>query len=73
MKSNQGQMYLDSYPELERRWINQCVACQRKGYKPTMPDNIYPGFGARNLRSYFAPLDLDELGLCEQCREAIPK
>lgn len=69
MKSAEGEIYLKSYPELERRWINQCVACQRKGYKPSMPRIIYPGYAAQNLRRYFDPLDVDELSLCEQCRQ----
>ena len=60
-----GDDYLTMYPDL-RRWINQCVACQSQGYKPSMPDEH------TNLRKYFQPLSLNEAGLCEQC-ERVPK
>lgn len=73
MKERESAEYLTSYPELERRWLNQCVACQRKGYKPTMPDEIHPGFAAQNIRRYFGPLEVDEVGLCEECRAALVK
>jgi hypothetical protein len=33
-----------------------------------MPDDIYPGIAARNLRRYFDPMEVDKDGLCEQCR-----
>jgi hypothetical protein len=67
MINRDGNEYLTMYPKL-RRWINQCVACQREGYKPEMPDDIYPGIAARNLRRYFDPMEVDKDGLCEQCR-----
>jgi hypothetical protein len=73
MKAAKGEEYLQMYPERTGRWMNQCVACQRKGYKPDMPDDIYPGYLARNLRKYFEPLDVDESGMCEPCRDALPK
>ena len=47
-----GNDYLTMYPEL-RKWINQCVACQREGYEPSMPDDAR---GARNLKRYFPAL-----------------
>ena len=67
---NDGLLYLRDYPQL-RKWMNQCVACQRLGYKPEMPDEITPGFGAKNLRRYFAELEVNEVGLCSQCASAI--
>ena len=71
MKGNEGEEYLQMYRKQAERWMNQCVACQRKGHKPDMPDSIYPGVLASNLRRYFEPLELDEAGLCEQCRESV--
>ena len=58
-----GNHYLTQYPEL-RRWMRQCVACQRQGVDPTMPDEAK---GAGNLRRYFPELTVNEIGLCEQC------
>ncbi|MBV9468104.1 MAG: hypothetical protein JOZ57_02530 [Abitibacteriaceae bacterium] len=72
MDQREGQDYLMMYPKL-RQWINQCVACQTQGYKPEMPEQIYPGVASRNLRRYFRPLAVDELGLCKQCREALAR
>ena len=62
-----GQEYLQMYPNLRKRWINQCAACQREGCKPELPEDIYPGIAAKNLRGYFEPLTLNEHGFCEQC------
>lgn len=70
MEQRDGNDYLTMYPKL-RQWINQCVACQAQGYKPDMPEDIYPGIAARNLRRYFTPLEINEMGLCEQCQAAL--
>ena len=59
--------YLAQYPRL-RRWIRQCVSCQRQGYGTDLPKQIGIGVAAQNLRRYFSRLELDERGLCEECR-----
>jgi len=64
-----GNDYLTMYPEL-RKWINQCVACQREGHEPSMPDDAR---GARNLKRYFPALSVNDLQLCDQCDSAAPK
>ena len=61
-----GESYLEMYPKL-RKWINQCIACHAKGYKPELPEDIYPGVAAKNLRRYFKELSLSESGLCSNC------
>jgi hypothetical protein len=68
--ANDGLLYLQDYPRL-RRWINQCVGCQRLGYKPEMPEQIGPGIAAQNLRRLFPELDVNAAGLCEQCAASI--
>jgi hypothetical protein len=50
-----------------RKWLVQCVVCQRVGYKPNPPEKF---FGREHLLAYFEPLELDENGVCRQC-EAI--
>jgi hypothetical protein len=62
-----AEAYLTRYPRL-RRWIRQCVACQRQGYGSDLPKQIGIGVAAQTLRRYFSPLELDERGLCEECR-----
>ncbi len=68
---NDAQLYLEMYPGLAKRWINQCVICQRQGYKPDMPEDIYPGVAGKNLRAYFEPLELNECGLCDLCADVL--
>ena len=61
-----GDEYLEMYPRF-RKWINQCIACNTKGYKPEMPANDASRFNGQYLRRYFKPLSVNEVGLCEQC------
>jgi len=67
-KASAGDKYLEQYPRLSR-WINVCVGCGAKGYKPDLPEDIYPhpSFATYNLRELFNPLAVNELGLCEVC------
>jgi hypothetical protein len=66
-----GEEYLAMYPFMER-WMNRCIACQRLGYKPEMPDLVrsWPSAHADYIRSYFSPLEVDADGFCEQCHNA---
>jgi hypothetical protein len=63
---NDGLLYLRTYPQL-RKWVNQCVACQRLGYKPEMPEQITPGVAAKTIRRFFPEMEVNNVGLCEQC------
>jgi hypothetical protein len=66
--------YLTAYPKL-RKWINECIMCHTKGYKPNMPKDLHPwgSAAAKNLRSYLKPLELNEDGLCESCSHILRK
>lgn len=70
--TNSGERYLRQYPALER-WMNQCVLCQARGHKPELPEQIFAvaTFADGNLRAFFAPLPLDDLGRCETCAAAM--
>lgn len=61
---NDAQLYLEMYPNLKKKQINQCIVCQRQGYKPEHPD-IHP-----NIQRYFEPLPINSTGLCEMCEDA---
>ena len=67
-----GDAYLQHYPDL-LRWLNICKGCGARGYKPELPNNIYPHFNvaADNLRKYFQPLQVNEMGHCQQCTKAL--
>ena len=65
---NDGDMYLQMYPKLSR-WMNECIVCHAKGYKPEMPEHIGGKYSiaSNNLKKYFKPLAVSELSICEQC------
>ncbi len=66
MKGRDKQQYSKQYPEV-RKWLNQCIVCQSEGYKPELPETIYPGFLAENIREYYTPLEVNELKICTEC------
>lgn len=66
-KSRDKETYLKQYPEI-RKWLNECIVCGTVGYKPELPEKIYPGFMAENIRSLFPPLGVNEINMCEQCK-----
>ena len=68
MKAADAEQYLVMYPEIRRKWIVQCIGCQRQGYKPEMTDSAR---GARNIRRYFGPLQIEAGGLCRDCVAAM--
>lgn len=63
-----GEKYISSFPKL-KKWINECLCCHKKGYKPNMPDKISDGMATYFIKKYFEPLELDENGLCSICSE----
>jgi hypothetical protein len=68
----QGQLdYLRRFPKLWK-WMNRCAVCGRLGHKPDLPQQIGPEKNpfASVLRRFFTPLDLNEVGVCEQCAAA---
>ena len=69
MQNNKGEEYLKKFPKLNK-WINQCLCCGEKGYRPDMPERISVFEGAMDtlyIKKYFKPLPLNEAGLCEVC------
>jgi hypothetical protein len=64
-KSRDGLEFLTMYPET-RKWVKQCIACQSYGYNPEMPEtaNYY-----RNVKMYFPPMKVNDIGVCEQCEK----
>lgn len=66
-----------------RRWLNECTACGRIGYKPELPArttarlrlgsdfaDFTTGLGFA-IRTTFEPLAVDERGLCESCQRVV--
>ena len=65
-KSRDRETYLRQLPET-RKWLNECLICHSVGFKPDLPEKIYPGPMAKNIRSLFSPLSVNEFSLCEDC------
>ena len=63
--------FLMRYPYL-LRWVNECLCCHHKGYKPEMPEPEFDNWAVitARLRRLVDELALDEDGLCQQCRQA---
>lgn len=51
-----------------RKWMVQCVVCQRIGYRADAPEQF---FGRVHLAKHFEPLDVDSAGMCENCSKAL--
>lgn len=65
-----GNGYLRMYPKL-KKWMNQCIGCQTKGFKPEMPKKLPPGGPSLLLQHYFNELALNDGGLCRECQTAL--
>jgi hypothetical protein len=67
------------------RWLNQCVACERIGFKPELPARTtarlrlgsdfadFPTGVGPILRRSFEALALDARGLCDACAALLPE
>lgn len=74
-RKNEELNYLKQYPKMSK-WINTCICCGSMGYDPDMPDVITSRDGngeygtafSRNIKIFFSPLKLDDMGMCEICR-----
>ena len=65
----EGEQYINKFP-MYKKWINECICCHEKGYKPSLPEKISTiegSLGVYYIKKYFKPLPLNEEGLCEQC------
>ena len=66
-----GKSYLTMYPDVAKRWINECIICHSQGYKPDLPDKIIDGseqaIMRNNLMRLFRPLSVNDISICEQC------
>ena len=69
-KKDEGEAYINAIPKF-KKWINECVCCHAKGYKPEMPEKISRegSVGAYFIRKYFKPLEINKDGLCKVCEK----
>lgn len=76
-KKNEAEEYLKKNPDL-KKWINECLCCHKKGYKPEMIKYVInmqtcADYGKKNLSNFYNPLPLNEDGLCEDCEKVLKK
>ena len=67
-KSRDREYYIKQLPET-KKWLNECILCHSVGYKPELPDKIFPGLMAENILSLFSPLAVNEMNLCDDCEK----
>jgi len=67
-KARDRDTYAKSYPNT-RKWLNVCIICQTEGYEPELPEKIHPGELAQNIRKYWSELEVNDLGICNQCSQ----
>ncbi len=68
--------YLKQYPKMTK-WMNTCICCGAMGYNPDMPDKItsrdgngeYNTVFSRNIKKYFSPLRVNDMGMCDICQK----
>jgi len=65
-RGKEKDIYAKQYPEM-RKWLNQCIVCQTTGYNPNLPEKIYPGRLAENIRQFYTPLPVNEMNVCMDC------
>ena len=73
--TNQAEEYISAFPKF-KKWINECVLCHKKGYRPDMPEKITVEDGCLEvhfIKKYFDVLPLSENGLCSQCARIMEK
>ena len=58
--------YLNAFPKL-RRFLTQCVVCQKIGYDPERIKQKQGRYFQERIREYFHPLQLNESGVCSDC------
>ena len=70
ISGNEVEEFLMKYPHLAR-WVNECISCHHRGYKPEMPEPEVDNsaYLPAKLRRLMDEMKLDEGGLCQQCRE----
>lgn len=67
MKRQQNDAHWHLDDPRTRKWMVQCSACGRIGYRADAPEKF---FGRAHLVRYFEALDLDDKGRCQVCRES---
>jgi hypothetical protein len=59
--------WLNAFPGVQKKFLNQCVICQEVGYDPEKIKKK-EGLGFQiNLKKFFRPLEINDIGICADC------
>ncbi len=67
---NDKEEFKEQYPSV-KKWLNVCIICQTEGYKSELPEKIHPGILAENIRKYWFKLEVNEIGICNDCERHV--
>ena len=59
--------WLEAYPDVRKKYLNQCVVCQEIGYDPVKMERAEKPGLLKNIGEYFHPLVVNEIGVCTDC------
>ena len=59
--------WLNAFPRIRKKYLNQCVVCQEVGYDP-IKFTAAERLGIKlYLPKFFHPLEINEIGICTDC------
>ena len=59
--------WLEGFPSIRKKYLNQCVVCQEVGYDP-VKFRAAEKLGLKKfIPKYFHPLEINEIGICVDC------
>ena len=59
--------WLEAFPDIRKKYLNQCVMCQEIGYDPVKIEMKQGRIFQKRLREWFHPLEVNEAGICTDC------
>ena len=59
--------WLEAFPDIRKKYLNQCVVCQEIGYDPVKIAKKQGRFFQKRLQEFFHPLEVNEAGICTDC------
>ncbi len=59
--------WLDSFPGVRKKFLNQCVVCQEIGYDPEKIEAKEGRYFKVYIQKYWHALPVNDLGICEIC------
>ena len=65
--NERAERWLEAFPDVRKKYLNQCVVCQEIGYDPAKIEKAEKPGILKNLKTYFHPLEVNGVGVCTDC------